>query len=152
MNNVGQLPVLAFISRCQYCWRDGLLQGGRCEWMISPVYRQMEPVVQTSRDCFFLDNIKNENSLLKWRKRLSSHVRQTLWWSWIPANLKCADMLLTLQLELSGEFQAQKAFLSVTYVRFLYCCLFHWFFLFSDIVQLLGWWSLPLVTSCFPSS
>lgn len=72
MNNMGQLPVSAFTSRCQCCWRDGLLEEeGRCGLIISPVHRQMELVAQTSTDRpSLLDNIKNKEHFVQMEEKI----------------------------------------------------------------------------------
>lgn len=106
-----------------------------CEWMISPVYRQMEPLLQTSTVPCFVDNIKYEISLFKWRKGLCSTTLLCL----DTVGFKCADLMRTPHLQLSGDLLTPKV-LDVTHQI---CWLLHKSFPLSWGQNMGVDWNLP---------
>lgn len=129
---------------------DELLEEAVGAWAtIPPVYRQMELVARTPTDSL---NIKKENSLFEWRKRLSSHVNRTrpLWHSWIPA-----VVCLTPSPPAHWRVPSTKGFCinDPCQIFVLFFFLLHWFlfiyiYIFLSVTgQQLGWLSAPLLPS-----
>lgn len=134
---------------------DELLEEAVGAWAtIPPVYRQMELVARTPTDSL---NIKKENSLFEWRKRLSSHVNRTrpLWHSWIPA-----VVCLTPSPPAHWRAPSTKGFCinDPCQIFVLFFFLLHWFlfiyiYIFFFISHRSAAWTIisSLVTICFNS-
>lgn len=120
--------------------------------MIPPVYRQMELVAQTPTDSL---NIKKENSLFKWRKRLSSHVNRAKpqWHPWTPAVLCLTPSPPAHWRILSTKGLFHKRPISDICIVFLFAPLIFYLFFYFFISHRSAAWIIinSSVTICFNS-